>query len=146
MPTRKKPEQEPPRAGQGSGRQSRTEPDASPRSSPPSVTGAAFWELMDRWEVPNEPALRLIAGPPLTGTGKRPRFRLTGEQAERFILLREIDRHVGAIFGTAASWLAGPNPPAFSGHTPLEHMLRNGRPGIADVLHFLELQAFKASL
>jgi hypothetical protein len=105
-----------------------------------------LWELMDRWEVPNEPALRLIAGPPLTSTGKRPRFRLIGEQVERFTLLREIDRHAGAIFGTASAWLAQATPPAFSGHTPLEHMLRNGRRGIAEVLRFLEMQAFKASL
>jgi uncharacterized protein (DUF2384 family) len=90
--------------------------------------------------------LRLIAGPPLTGTGKRPRFRLTGEQAERFALLRQIDRHATDIFGSTTNWLGRANPPAFSGHTPLEHMLRNGRRGIADVLRFLELQAFKASL
>ena len=146
MPTRKKSEEEPGRAGEGNAPRSRTEPDASPKSSSPSITGAAFCELMDRWEVPNEPALRLIAGPPLTSSGKRPRFRLTGEQAERFALLREIDRHAGAIFGASASWLARANPSAFSGHTPLEHMVRDGRQGIADVLRFLELQAFKASL
>ena len=101
---------------------------------------------MDRWEVPNEPALRLIAGPPLKSTGKRPRFRLTGEQAHRFALMRQIDQHATAIFGTTSTWLARANLPAFSGHTPLEHMLNNGRQGITDVLRFLELQAFKASL
>jgi uncharacterized protein (DUF2384 family) len=91
--------------------------------------------------------LRLIAGPPLTGTGKRPRFRLTGEQVERFTSLREIDRHAVDIFGEAATWLARSNPAAvFSGRTPVEHMLCNGRRGIADVLRFLELQTFKASL
>ena len=115
MPTRKKSKEEPSRAIKGADRTSHTQPDAAAKSSPPSITGAAFWELMDRWEVPNEPALRLIAGPPLTSTGKRPRFRLTGEQAERFVLLREIDRHAAAIFGTASMWLARANPPAFSG-------------------------------
>ena len=90
--------------------------------------------------------MRLINGPPSTSTGKRPRFRLTGEQVERFVLLREIDRHAGAIFGTASMWLARANRSAFSGHTPLEHMLRNGQQGIADVLRFLKMQAFKASL
>jgi hypothetical protein len=35
---------------------------------------------------------------------------------------------------------------AFSGDTPLEHMLRNGRRGIAGVLRFLEHQTFKPSL
>jgi Protein of unknown function (DUF2384) len=62
-------------------------------------------------------------------------------------LLREIDRHAVDIFGEATTWLAHPNPAAaFSGRTPLEHMLRHGRRGIADVLRFLELQTFKASL
>ena len=42
-------------------------------------------------------------------------------------LLREIDRHVAAIVGTASMWLGRVTPPAFSGYTPLEHMLRNGR-------------------
>jgi hypothetical protein len=104
-------------------------------------------EKSNAWEIPDEAAVRLIAGPPLTNTGKRPRFRLIGEQVERFTFLREIDRHVVDIFGKAAAWLARPNPePAFSGRTPLEHMLRNGRSGIADVLRFLEHQTFKASL
>ena len=117
------------------------------KSGPSSITGAAFWVLMDRWQVPDETALRLIAGPPLTSTGKRPRFRLTGEQVERFILLRELDRHAADIFGDPATWLARSNRAApFSARTPLEHMLRNGRHGIADVLRFFELQTFKKSL
>jgi uncharacterized protein (DUF2384 family) len=70
----------------------------------------------------------------------------TGEQAERFALLRQIDRHATDIFGSTTNWLGRANPPAFSGRTPLEHMLNNGRRGIDDVLRFLELQAFKASL
>ena len=118
MPTRNKSKEEPSRAIKGADRTSHTRSDAAAKSSPPSITAAAFWELMDRWEVPTEPALRLIAGPPLTSTGKRPRFRLTGEQVERFVLLREIDRHAAAIFGTASMWLARANPPAYSGHTP----------------------------
>lgn len=121
--------------------------NASPKAESPSITGVAFWELMDSWKVPDEAALRLIAGPPLTEAGKRPRFRLTGEQAERFILLREIDRHLVDLFGKAATWLVHSNPaPEFSGRTPLEHMLRNGRGGISDVLHLLKLQTFEASL
>jgi uncharacterized protein (DUF2384 family) len=100
---------------------------------------------MDRWQVPDEAALRLIAGPPLTKAGKRPRFRLIGEQVDRFMLLRQIDQHAVDIFGSAAKWLTRPRS-AFSGRTPLEHMLHHDRPGIAEVLRFLELQAFKKSL
>jgi len=61
-------------------------------------------------------------------------------------LLREIDRHAATIFGTTTMWLARATPPAFSSRTPLEHMLRHGRQGIADVLRLLEVQTFKASL
>ena len=102
---------------------------------------------MDRWHVPDEAALRLIAGPPLTSKGRRPRFRLTGEQVERFAFLSEIDRHAADMFGEAGIWLTRSNrAPPFSGRTPLEHMLHNGRAGIADVLRFLELQSFRKSL
>ena len=127
--------------------QDQTGDDApSPRTNPPSIAGAAFWALMDRWQVPDEAALDLIAGPSLTKTGKRPRFRLTGEQVERFTLLRQIDRHAVDVFGSAVKWLARTGTPAFAGRTPLEHMLRHGRTGITEVLRFLEMQAFKASL
>jgi hypothetical protein len=61
-------------------------------------------------------------------------------------LLRQIDRHAGVIFGTTSMWLNRADPRAFSGDTPLQHMLQNGRPGIAGALRFLEMQAFKASL
>jgi hypothetical protein len=40
----------------------------SPRAGPSSIAGAAFWALIDRWEIPDEAALRLIAGPSLTKT------------------------------------------------------------------------------
>ena len=65
---------------------------------------------MDDWNVPDEAGLRLIAGPSVTRAGKRPRFRLTGEQVERFVLLREIDRHLIDLYGKAPAWLARSNP------------------------------------
>ena len=71
---------------------------------------------------------------------------IIGEQVDRFTLLRQIDRHAGDVFGSAAKWLARAGTPAFAGRTPLEHMLRRGRRGIAEVLRFLEVQAFKASV
>ena len=48
--------------------------------------------------------------------------------------------------GSAAKWLARGGTPAFAGRTPLQHMLHHGRRGIAEVLRFVEVQAFKASL
>jgi hypothetical protein len=76
---------------------------------------------MDRWEVPNEPALRLIAGPPLTKTGKRPRFRLIGEQVERFVLLREIDQRGCDLWD--GKHVAGPGEftGVFRPHAPGSH-------------------------
>src|SRR4051812_28340281 len=99
MPKRKKSERKPIRDGEENGPPAiRGGRSASRTTSLPSITGAAFWALMDRWKIPDELAVRLIAGPPLTGTRKRPRFRLTGEQVEKFNLLREIDRHAVNIF------------------------------------------------
>ena len=60
------------------------------------VTGAAFWALMARWVVPDDQALKLIGQPP-SPSGKRPRFALTAEQADRLELLRDIDRHATDI-------------------------------------------------
>ncbi|MBV8578434.1 MAG: DUF2384 domain-containing protein [Acetobacteraceae bacterium] len=65
---------------------------------------------------------------------------------DRCTLLRQIDRHAADVFESAAKWLARTGTPAFADRTPLEHMLRFGRRGIAEVLRFLEVQAFKASV
>src|SRR5689334_18194019 len=86
-----------------------------------SITGAAFWALMDSWRISDDAALRLIGGPPLTSTGKRPRFRLVGEQVEKFELLRQVDRQLVDIYGQPFTWLH--SVPVFSGHAALEHMI-----------------------
>lgn len=97
--------------------------------------------------MPDDAALRLIDGPPPTANGKRPRFRLEGEQVEIFAQLREIDRHVADIFGDAAVWLARTGAaPEFQKRSAIDHMVRNGRRGIAELLRFLQQQSFKASL
>jgi hypothetical protein len=120
------------------------EPEEKPE---PSITGAAFWALMDRWGVPDELALPLIAGPPRTATGKRPRFRLLGEQVARFELLRAIDQHLVDLHRDPAPWLAKANPAKpFARRKPIAFMAEGGSGAIADTLRFLERQAFKASL
>jgi hypothetical protein len=133
MPTRKK--------RQGPVRGQTGDDASSPSANPPSITGAAFWALMDRWQVPDEAALDVIAGPSLTKTGKRPRFRLTGEQVERFTLLRQIDRHAADVFGSAAKWLARAGTAAFAGRTPLAAHSASRR-----CCGFSKCRSFKASV
>lgn len=112
-----------------------------------SVTGAAFWALMARWGVPDELALPLIAGPPRTAAGKRPRFRLVGKQVERFELLRAIDQHLVDLHGDPAPWLAKVQAAQpFGRRKPMAFMAEGGADAIAETLRFLERQAFKASL
>jgi len=120
--------------------------EASPQRG--GVTGAAFWALIDRWGIPDVQALKLIghAGGQ-TRTGKRPRFRLSPEQAELLGYLREIDEQLVGVTGEdAGKWLMHSTAPAFKGRTPLDHMIRGGRKGISDVLRFLMRKALEKSV
>lgn len=105
---------------------------------------------MDRWGVADEPALKLIDRPDgLAASGKRPRFSLTPDQARRLEYLLDVDATLQESWGPAEprQWLARDNPdPIFSGRSPLDHMLRRGLPGIADVLRFLHHWGLKQSL
>jgi hypothetical protein len=123
------------------------EADAAADAPEPSITGAAFWALMARWGVADELALPLIAGPPPTANGKRPRFRLVGAQVQRFELLQAIDRNLADLRLAPAAWLAKPNPAKpFARRRPIDFMARGGMEAIGEALRLLERQAFKASL
>ena len=112
-----------------------------------SIGGAAFWALMDRWGVPDEMALRLIAGPAPKRKGARPRFRLRGAQVETYELLRGIDRHLEDLFGASRAWLSAPvRDKPFARRAPLAFMVEGGREAIVATLRHLERQAFRASL
>jgi hypothetical protein len=105
----------------------------------PSIAGAAFWALMDHWAVPDDVALRLIAGPERRPPG--------GRQAETYGLLRGIDRHLEDLFGTSRAWLStGIREKPFARRTPLAYMAEGGPGAVGDVLRHLERLAFKASL
>lgn len=105
---------------------------------------------MDRWGIADEPALALIDRPGGPGaSGRRPRFSLTSDQARRLEYLLDIDASLRESWGPAEPrhWLTRDNPdPTFAGRSPLEHMLRRGLPGIADVLRFLHHWGLKQSL
>ena len=69
------------------------------------MTGAVFWRLVDRLNIPDAKALDLIGYPgKLPASGKRPRFHLTTLQTRRASFLPEIENALGAI-GEDPSWL-----------------------------------------
>jgi hypothetical protein len=58
--------------------------------SHPSNT--TFWGLMDRWDVPNDQAMELVGYEgKLPTTERRPRFRLSPEEARIVATLLELD-------------------------------------------------------
>lgn len=112
-----------------------------------SITGAAFWALVDRWGLADEAALRLVGGPSRPASGKRPRFRLTGVQVDRYEILRAIDRHLEDLRLEPAPWLGAKIAAKPFGRTsPAAFMAAGGAEAAAEVLRYLELLAFKASL
>ena len=58
----------------------------------PHPSSATFWGLMDRWDVSNDQAMKLVGYEgKLPTTGRRPRFRLSTEQAHVVATLLEVD-------------------------------------------------------
>jgi uncharacterized protein (DUF2384 family) len=114
--------------------------------APKPVSGAAFWELMARWGVSDAEALQLIGQPP-SASGKRPRFALNPDQAERLEMLREVDRHATDIYQDAGEWLRRPNQTTmFAGMPPITLMAQEGREGIEAVLRHLNKMTFSGSV
>lgn len=112
-----------------------------------SITGAAFWALMDRWGVADEVALHLIDGPAPKRPATRPRFRLLGPQVDTYEKLRGIDRQLEDLFGTSRAWLTTAlRDKPFTRRTPLAFMAEGGVDAIGQTVRYLELLAFKASL
>ena len=79
------------------------------RSTPdwvmPQPSSTTFWDLMDRWDVPNDQALELVGYEgKLPTTDRRPRFKLSTEQARIVATLLEVDSAL-ATAGLKPSWL-----------------------------------------
>jgi hypothetical protein len=71
----------------------------------PHPSSATFWNLMDRWNVSNDQAMELVGyGGKLPTTDRRPRFRLSNEQALIVATLLEVDCAL-ATAGLDPSWL-----------------------------------------
>ena len=117
-------------------------------SSTGSVSSAAFWTLMDRWQVADLDALALIGhGGGLTKKGTRPRFRPEGEEAARYAALRRLDIALDALGIEPHGWLSAARPNApFRGDTPLAVLMRDGEAGARQLLHLLNRQGLAAAL
>jgi hypothetical protein len=71
----------------------------------PQPSSTTFWDLMDRWDVPNDQALELVGYEgKLPTTDRRPRFKLSTEQARIVATLLEVDSAL-ATAGLKPSWL-----------------------------------------
>jgi len=111
------------------------------------LSARQFWDLMERWKVPDATALELIAYPGKLGaTGKRPRFRFTTHQQRITAYLVAIENEL-ANTGTELSWLRrtiGSTP--FAGQSPIEHMVARGPEGMNEVVKTLSRIALRKSL
>ena len=111
------------------------------------MTSRAFWEAVDRLEIPDADALAMIGYPGKIGpSGKRPRFRLTTRQTRLARYLSEIEAALQAA-GEAPTWLQRRNRAApFSGRPPVELLVQRNGEGAAEVLRFLNRTVMRKSL
>src|SRR6476659_10057366 len=111
------------------------------------LSARQFWDLMERWRIPDATALELIEFPGKLGKeGKRPRFRFTTRQQRITSYLPEIDAALEAA-GKDQAWLQrkiGAAP--FARRTPIEHMVARKIDGMADVLRALNQEAMRVAL
>jgi hypothetical protein len=121
--------------------------DDPPRLGGRFLSTAQFWQLMERWRVPDAVALELLEFAGKVGkSGKRPRFRFSPHQKRLTSWLAEIDSALSAA-GADSEWLAKKNRSApFSGKTPLAFMAANGADGMAAVLWFLTRVALRCAV
>jgi hypothetical protein len=107
----------------------------------PSPSSTTFWSMIDRWQVPDDQALELVAYEgKLPTTGRRPRFKLSPEQERIVSTLVEIDNAL-ATAGLDCRWLNRND--SSTGRTPLD-LMRAG--AMDEVLHSLTQAALRASL
>jgi hypothetical protein len=83
------------------------------------LSSATFWDLMARWDVPDDKALDLI-GYAGGGPGRKRRFRLSVGQAQRLSAMLEIEVAL-TTSGLGASWLQTQSP-RLRRQTPLQRI------------------------
>jgi hypothetical protein len=116
-------------------------------AEPSKLTTKAFWPLIDKWQIADEKALRLLGHEGgLTSTGKRPRFTLTVDEARRVPYLRQIDLVLETVFG-GTDWLSKPiRQTPFKGLSPIDFMIKNQMPAFAEVLRYLNRLALSKAV
>ncbi len=121
--------------------------DVAPVRPSHTMTSRAFWEAVDRLQIPDADALALIDYPGKLGvSGRRPRFRLTTRQARLAGYLPEIEAALAAA-GQTPAWLRRPNRAAcFAGRAPVKRTAEQPGDGAAEVLQFLNRVAMRKSL
>ena len=107
----------------------------------PHPSSATFWSLIDRWRVSDEQALELISYEgKLPTTERRPRFRLSSEQARTVSAMLEVDTALAAA-GIDAAWLHKRSDQIL--RSPLD-LMRAG--AMDEVLHALTQTTLQASV
>jgi hypothetical protein len=107
----------------------------------PHPSSATFWSLIDRWRVSDEQALELISYEgKLPTTERRPRFRLSAEQARTVSAMLEVDTALAAA-GIDAAWLHKRSDQIL--RSPLD-LMRAG--AMDEVLHALTQTTLQASV
>jgi hypothetical protein len=116
----------------------RTNVAVRPERSRTYMTSRAFWEVVDRLQLRDADALRLIDCPDkIKGPYKRPRFHLTLRQAWLAGCLFKIEAALQAS-SRSPEWLQKPNRAAlFSGRAPIKLMTDRLGEGATEVLRFL---------
>ena len=111
------------------------------------LSSRQFWDLMERWRIPDAIALELIEFPGKLGKeGKRPRFRFTTHQQRITSYLPAIDEALKAT-GKDQAWLHRKiATPPFNRRSPIEHMLARRMDGMTDVLRALNRDAMRVAL
>jgi hypothetical protein len=123
------------------------QPDMPKRPSGRVLSARQFWDLMERWRIPDATALELIEFPGKLGKeGKRPRFRFTSRQQRITSYLPEIDEALEAT-GQDQAWLHREIvTPPFDRRSPIEHMLARKMDGMTDVLRAPNREAMRVAL
>ncbi|MFC3127143.1 hypothetical protein ACFOD4_18910 [Pseudoroseomonas globiformis] len=127
----------------------RDAPPRTPAEQPrrvPGLTSKTFWDLMNRWKVPDDRALGLLGkGRGLTAEGRQPRFKLSPAEADMLLALQNIDASLTALAQEPCRWVATPLPAApFRRSKPLDWMIRRGLVGVRELSQHL-LQATLAA-
>lgn len=112
------------------------------RLSPPAI--AAFFAIVDKWQLRNEDAMALLGGAShgrYFELKKNRKGLLSQDELTRISLLIGIFKALNILFGQrlANQWTSRPNSnPMFNNAPPLQFLARGGVPGMIGVRRLLD--------